>query len=478
MYINVFDSSVLMPTDHEPFLGRVSELKLLEDAYRGRASAFIPIYGRRRVGKSELILHFLREHRGVYFLGKQAPGALQRVELLQVAAAALGEPLLAAAAFENWGDALTAIVDRWKGPGKLVIALDEFQWTVGASPELPSVVQGLWDRNWKNSNRVMLIVCGSYVGFMEREVLGRRSPLFGRRTAQIQLKPFGYREAALFHPKYSRTDQARAYFICGGVPWYLKRFDPQRSIETNIALEILDPHGPLASEPNFLLREELREVERYSAVLGAIAIGHSTAISIAAYAGLAERALSYYVEGLIALGYVRRRYPLSEQKQTARGVRFVLDDPLLRFWFRFVYPNASYIAQMGPLRAFRDRVRGDLDAYFGLAFGLLCREALPHLYQREGITAAFEVGEYWAKDLQVDVVGLRDDRWIDLGECKWGERVGANAIKRELDAKVAHFPNQRNATIGGRIFTRKTGTPVARSQASPMRWHSLEDLYA
>jgi AAA+ ATPase superfamily predicted ATPase len=105
------------------------------------------------------------------------------------------------------------VVDRWKGPAKLSLVLDEFQWMVEASPELPSVLQELWDRRWRDSGRLLLVLCGSYVGFMEREVLGERSPLFGRRTAQIHLKPFPFREARLFHPTWSLADAARAYAI-------------------------------------------------------------------------------------------------------------------------------------------------------------------------------------------------------------------------------------------------------------------------
>ena len=207
------------------FVGRTAELGTLSAAYASAESGFVPIYGRRRVGKSELILRFLREHPGVYFLGKQAPAALQLREFLDEAAVVLGEPLLATASFDGWKSALSAVIDRWKQGGKLVLVFDEFQWTAWASPELPSVLQDLWDRRWRSSGKILLILCGSYVGFMEREVLGRKSPLFGRRTAQILLRPFGYREAALFHPSFSTVDRARAYFICGGVPWYLERFD-------------------------------------------------------------------------------------------------------------------------------------------------------------------------------------------------------------------------------------------------------------
>jgi len=454
------------------FIGREGELRLLESALRGDAGAFIPLYGRRRVGKSELILRFLEGRRGLYFLGKRAQGPLQVREFLGEAAAVMGEPLLASFPADHWKPALQAVVQRWKGPGKLILVFDEFQWTAEASPELPSVLQELWDRDWRRG-KVLLILCGSFVGFMEREVLGRKSPLFGRRTAQIHLKPFPYAEAARFHPAWSLEDRARAYFVCGGIPHYLRRFSQDHSVETNIAAELLDEHAPLFAEPDFLLREELRELENYGAILLALSSGAAASRDISRRAGIGDRALHYYLSQLVDLGYLRRRYPLTGRPPIARHVRYELDDPLLRFWFRFVYPNTSFLRQMGPERAWKDRIRPSIDAYWGSCFERLCREALPHLYARERVSTSFDVGTYWDPSVQLDVVGLRNDGWTDLGECKWGGSPSPSALVRELEAKAALYPNSRGATIGRRLFTRGH----VRNPPAGARWHALADLY-
>jgi AAA+ ATPase superfamily predicted ATPase len=458
------------------FIGRREELRVLTEAYERPGSAFIPIYGRRRVGKSELILRFMKDRPGIYFLGKKAPAGLQIREFLEEAAAILGEPLLASFPAESWSAALDAAVSRWRSGGKLILAFDEFQWTAEASPELPSVLQERWDRAWRDAGDVVLILCGSYVGFMEREVLGKKSPLFGRRTAQIPLRPFGYREAAEFHPRYSLLDQARVYFLCGGVPLYLRCFSEDRSIESNLVHELLDEYAVLHREGDFLLREELREVESYYAVLLAVASGEPSGQAIARATDLDPRSLHYYLQQLIELGYLQRRYPLSGDRPAARHVRYDLADPLLRFWFRFVFPNTSYIRHMGAERALRDRIRPHLDPYFGHGFERLCREALPWLYRREGVTAGFEVGEFWSKDVQIDVVGLRDDGWTDLGECKWGPMRSPAAAVRELEEKVRRYPNRRGATLGRRIFARQK-PPTGETGPAGVRWHGLEELY-
>ena len=458
------------------FVGRVHELDLLAKALRSPRSEFIPIYGRRRVGKSELILRFLADRPGVYFLGRQAPAVLQVREFLGESARALDMPLLASLRVSSWDEALRTVVEQWgkAHPGaKLIVALDEFQWTAASSPGLVSDLQRCWDRHWKDACNIVLVLCGSYLGFMEREVLGSRSPLFGRRTAQIHLQPFGYREASLFHPRWSLADQAKAYFLVGGLPQYLLCLDDSRSIEQNIRRELLEEFAPLFHEPTFLLRAELREIAPYQAILFAVASGRSTVREIGAATELPERNLHYYLQQLVQLGYLARRYPLESRRPSRRTLRFVMDEPLLRFWFRFLFPNLSLLRSGGADLAFAERIAPSLDAWFGHGFERLCREALPVLYRQEGVTAGFEIGEFWSPKTQIDVVGLREDGWTDLGECKWGTVRSPRALESELEGKVADYPNSRGASVGRRYFVRRKPPSRARDD----RWHSLEDLY-
>ncbi|MBI3269956.1 MAG: ATP-binding protein [Planctomycetes bacterium] len=460
------------------FIGRTRELAVLESAFRAPGSAFLPIYGRRRVGKSELILHFLRGKPAVYAVGKTAPAESQIREFLRAAAAALREPLLATFPAPDWGAALRVVVERGPRRGKLILALDEFQWMAQASPELPSVLQGLWDREWRGGTEVLLILCGSYMGFMERDLLGKKSPLFGRRTGQILLKPFGYREAARFHPGLSAADHARIYFLCGGIPLYLRSFSRERSVDTNITATLLDEYAPLYREPDFLLREELRELEHYYAILLALASGAAPSRVISARTGIGDRSLHYYLSRLEELGYLARRYPLTGRPPVQRQVRYRLEDPLLRFWFRFVWPNVSLILRLGPNRAFAELVRPELEAYWGSCFERLCREALPALHAAEGVAAACEIGEYWDAATQIDLVALRNDGWTEIGECKWGAVRSTRALAAELEARVAGYPHERKASLGRRIFTRNRLDAVPAAAAAPVRLHCLEDLYA
>lgn len=435
------------------FIGRTHELTLLEQQRSAPGGAFVPVYGRRRIGKTELLRHFSAKHRGVFYVGKVAPASLQLKEFLLEASMTFNEPLLADVAVESWKKALELVVGQWKGPGKLVLIFDEFQWTVEASPELPSVLQELWDRSWKRSGRVMLIVCGSYIGFMEREVLGHKSPLFGRRTAQIHLKPFSFVEARQFHPHASVEQQALTWFVCGGVAQYQAAFDGRASFRQNVERTLLDEFAPLFREPEFLLREELRDVAPYHAVLMAIALGAHTPKDIAKLSGVPERNLHYTFEQLISLGYVSRKYPVTGLKPRRTDVRFVLDDALLRFWFRFIFPHRSQLAQLEPSLAYERLVEPQLEAWAGTCFERLCREALPQLLLEEGVKAGVEVGGYWTREVEIDVVAVRTDGVTELGECKWGACTAAE-LSRELSRKVELYENPKNNTIRRHAFVR------------------------
>ncbi len=457
------------------FIGRQKELKMLKQAYDSPDSVFIPVYGRRRVGKSELIIKFLNDKPGLYFLGKQAPAELQIKEFLQEAAAALQEPLLASYSTANWKEAIESTTGRWKTSEKLILVFDEFQWTAASSPELPSVIQELWDRKWRDAGNIMLILCGSYIGFMERAILGKKSPLFGRRTGQIFLKPFNYKEAAEFHPSFSLKAVAETYFICGGIPLYLRYFSSDRSIEMNIMDNFMNEFAPLFRESDFLLREELRDLGNYYALLMTVAQGYNTHNEISASSGIKRQSIHYYLTQLSELGWLSRRYPLTEKSPVQRHVRWVLDDPILRFWFHFIFPNMSYVLQMSTERAFKDRIGPHLASYFGLCFERLCREALPVIYEREGVKTSYKIGEYWDRRTQIDIVGLRDDGWTDLGECKWGKLKSTTAPLDQLEEKVKSYPNERNATICRRVFTLN---PMKKKNKFNCRFHSLEDMYA
>lgn len=436
-----------------PFVGREAESAALERRYAARVAALIPVYGRRRVGKTELLLRFVAGKPAVYFTASDKLRTLQIGDFMRAAAEWLESAALAEAAPGNWEAALRLVVGAAPREGKLVLVVDEFQWACQSSPELPSVLQRLWDREWQHNGRLMIILCGSFVGFMEREILGSRSPLYGRRTADLKLEPFGFREAAQFHPRWSLEEQARAYFVCGGIPAYLRRFEQDLSVAQNIAREFFEIDAYFQREPDFLLREELAEVRQAASVLEAVALGRRGQGEIARAIGLSTSALAPHLRNLTQLGYLERIVPLSPQRVPRTAVVYRIADPLLRFWFRFLEPNWSALRRHTAEQAFQQIVAPQWEAYCGEGFERLCREALPALYAEERVSGRFEVGEYWDRSVQIDVVGLRSDAWVDLGECRWPSRSSLVEAARELAARAAHYPSD-GRTVRQLLFVR------------------------
>lgn len=461
-----------MIAPHPGFIGRTAELAALERHHAGRRSALIPVYGRRRVGKTELLLRFIADKPAVYFSATQKLRGPQIADLMRAAAASLARPELAEASPQSWEAALRLVVGAAPKGKKLVLVLDEFQWLCESSPDLPSILQRLWDLEWQRGNHLVLVLCGSFIGFMEREVLGARSPLHGRRTADLRIQPFGFREAAGFHPRWSREEQARAYFVCGGIPAYLQRLDPQRSVWQSLASEFFELDGFFQREPDFLLREELAEVKQAASVLEAIALGRRAQGDIARAVGLSASALAPHLKNLVGLGYLERIAPLSPRPPPRTAVVYRIADPLLRFWFRFVEPHASTSRRLPAAQAVEQLVAPQWEAFCGGGFERMCREALPLLHDAEGGPGTARIGEYWDRDNQIDVIGLRADGWIDVGECKWADRAPLADAVRELHARAGRYP-AGDRTVCPRLFLRR----APRSPPAGVTVHDLAALY-
>jgi AAA+ ATPase superfamily predicted ATPase len=220
-----------------------------------------------------------------------------------------------------------------------------------------------------------------------------------------------------------------------------------------------------------LLREELADIKQAASVLEVIALGRRTQGDIARAVGLSTSALAPHLKNLVALGYLERVAPLSPRRPPRTAVVYRVADAILRFWFRFVEPNASMLRRISPERAVEQLVTPHWEAFCGEGFERLCREAMPHYYDDEGVTGRFDVGEYWDRDIQVDVVGLRSDGWVDLGECKWATHPTPAEAARELQLRAGRYPSQ-SLTVRCHLFLRR-----ATRGRSAFAIHSLADLY-
>jgi AAA+ ATPase superfamily predicted ATPase len=414
------------------FVNRVSELELLEKHFQsGRAELFV-LYGRRRVGKTELLAHFCQEKRHIFFVADQVPEQTQRAHLSQTINDAIFGAGQVNAIYNTWDDLLNTLAKQSQSE-RLVVVLDEFPYLVASDPSISSILQRIWDHTMKNS-QIMLILNGSYIGMMEETVLGYQAPLYGRRTAQYLLEPLEFMDAQQFFPSYTAEDRLRAYAVYGGTPAYLQTIQPEKSLQVNILDSILTRGSVLYDEVRFVLQQELREPRNYYAVLQAIASGNTRQNEIKQAAGLDN--IAQYLETLQQLHLVERVVPVTESQphKSRRGI-YRLKDNFLRFWFRFVLPSRSQLERGAKQMIFDTAIAPELDNFTSITFEQACRQ----YFWRNGLKGRLpfqpkQIGGWWQANQEIDIVLLNDTHTM-LVECKWSQRPVGMDILEQLEGK-------------------------------------------
>lgn len=286
----------ILRMDGTGFLNRHDELAALQDHWSRRGASFFVVWGRRRVGKTELLGHFARDRRALYFEATDTTERAQLEGLSEELAATTGRQLYAQAPLPTWRAALTAIAELARaGDGPLLVVLDEFQYLAERQRELPTLL----NRWWRETGRtlpLMLVIAGSALSFFRDEVLAGR--MYGRRTGQLAVRPFDYRAAALFAPGRSPEDLVRTYAICGGMPYYLQAFGEDAPLADHILRHVLYRDGFLHEEAELLLRQELAEPRAHVAVLEAVARGRTRTSQIANATGLSSSQASQVLGAL------------------------------------------------------------------------------------------------------------------------------------------------------------------------------------
>lgn len=372
------------------FVGRDRELAVLEEMAASNQAELFVLYGRRRVGKTELLQRLCEGRRAVYFLAAQ----VREKDSLRAFRDALkdglgGDSLVEGIEFPDWSTALGFAAER-AGDDRLVVVLDEFPYLCDSSKGLPSQVQQFWDTRGKKS-QMMLVLCGSQVSFMEKEVLAERSPLFGRRTGQRRLEPLEPIDALQFFPNWSVKERLTAFGILGGMPAYLRRFDDRRSLEENLLKEVLRPEGYLFDEVTFLLRSELTSPTTYNSILAAVAAGSTKVGDIALTVGVDSPTAGKYLHVLRELRLVAREIPVTDPDplRSRRG-RYRIADRFVAFHFRHLQPNVSLVHAGRGARVLEEFIAPDLPRLYDEARVDLI---LSHLRREAGEVLGDEVVE-------------------------------------------------------------------------------------
>lgn len=420
------------------FLCREKELNVLNKRYKKNGLECIIIYGRRRVGKTAIINEFTKDKPTIYFpaLNTNAQGNLTA---LSKAIYAYHHPdTQSAPVYRSFDDAFSEVTRIAKESERVIFVIDELPYLAKADDSIPSRLQHLLDHDWANTE-LFLILCGSSMSFMEKDVLSEKSPLFERRTAQLRIDPLSYLDTARFHPELSNQDNALIYGITGGVPHYINKLDVTGSIKDALLENLLDTSSYLFEEPENLLKQELRELAVYNAIITAIANGATRQNEIADKAGLERSVCSKYLKVLNNLGIIHRIEPVVNK--SSRKSFYRITDHFFRFWYRFVPGNMMAISAGTIGRTYEASVGSYLSVYMGLVFEDICRQYLI-MHPEKLPFPISEIGEWWGahpvkkKEIQLDIVAVsakanntRSGRQYIIGSCKYkNEEIGTDEL--------------------------------------------------
>lgn len=449
------------------FINREAEREQLEQLYRSQEAQLFILYGRRRVGKTELLRFFCADKPHIFFVATLSSDASQLAAFSQDIWRFLHGEVVEGFTFPTWEAAFNALATL---PGRPVVVLDEITYLIEGNKSIPSILQKVWDERLRDSG-IFLVLCGSYMGIIEREILNYRAPLYGRRTGANYLRPLHLPAAAAFFPGYSASEQIEAWAVLGGMPYYLRIFSDQQDIYANIHQHILSNQGTLHNEPQLLLMEELRDPRNYFSILRAIAQGRTRLNEIAQAVGEKDgRTVTRYLDILRQMRVVDREVSVTEQQpeKSRRGI-YQLQDAFLRFWFRFVHPNQGSLGMGLSAAVLEQRVRPGFDQFMGYAFEDASQEYLARLAQGGQLSFLPErIGRWWLADEEIDVVAINHtDRALLVGECKWTSRpVGVN-ILADLQRKTQRLMGDGEwSQVAYALFARSGFTPALQEVAA------------
>ncbi len=421
------------------FIGREAELKFLQDKFDNENGQLVVLYGRRRVGKTETLREFCKGKQHVFYSCTQST---DKVQLSKFSKHILKEDIPAKqyiSEFADWESAFRSVLDFPFGDQKKLLIIDEFPYMCKGNKSIPSVLQNLWDAELKDKN-VMIVLCGSAMSFIEKELLAEKNPLYGRATGIYKMTEMGFYDAVKFFPNYSDRDKVLAYSILGGIPHYLRQFSSKLSLAENIKRNILTKGSVLYSEVDFLLHQELRETPIYNSIIEAVALGNTKLNDISQKSLVEDTSkTSVYLKNLIELGIVEREFSVdSKSKEKANSNRgtYRLTDNFFRFWYAFGFTNFSQLED-GDVDGVYDYVIAPaLHEFASFTFEDVCKEFVREMQKKNELPFRYsKMGRWTGKttvrdkdapkgvrvvETEIDILGIgKGGKEYLVGECKF-----------------------------------------------------------
>jgi AAA+ ATPase superfamily predicted ATPase len=413
------------------FIDREKELEFLEQKRKESKAQMIILWGKRRVGKTELVKQFIKNRSHIYFLAESTHEKEQLKRFSLIVGEFFREPLLITRGFDSWEESFRYIREKNR---RFVLVFDEFPYLIQSNMAIPGLFQKAWDE-YLSQSKVYLILLGSSVAMMETEVLGYKAPLYGRRTGQWKIQAMPFIEIKDFRRSRSFEDQILHYSVAGGIPAYWQWFSKGRDFYQNLKNHVLKKGEPLYDEVEFILREELREPRYYFSLLQAIAQGKRRLSEIVNATGIQQPTANKYLGVLSDLDIIEREVPVTEEKplKSKKGL-YRIRDEFFQFWFRFVFPIRAEL-EMDNMDKVIERIKKEMPDYLSFVYE---KVALEIVKENSGLFFPFEhIGRWWDKYNEIDVVGVSNEfNSILFGEVKWSRKKVGENVFLELKKKA------------------------------------------
>lgn len=406
------------------FIGREYEIERLNKWYEEDRFHCIVMYGRRRVGKTRLLTEFSKGKNTIFHVSTEQSDT---IGLRTFSSQILSHYQMSrhTPEFASWEDAFSFIGEKAIDDQTLLI-LDEFPYMAKSHKGMLSILQNCIDHELTET-KLFIVLCGSSISFMEHEILSQKSPLFGRRTGQMEIGPLDFFHARHFFSSYDAQDSITAYGILGGIPQYLMQFPSEHSIDENMKYNLFEKSSYLFREPELLMKQELKSPAVYLSIIEAIASGASRLNNIATSIRESTAKTSVYMRSLIELRIVKRITPISEKK--SRRTIYRISDNLFAFFYRYISPYLSAIEQELGSQVYDEEIQGKISPYLGFVFEQVCKEYLIRRNKQKSLPfLLLDIGTWWGTDKgthqqeEIDIVGIGKNHML-FAECKYTNRL-------------------------------------------------------
>jgi len=435
------------------FINRQSELSFLEKLCKAPGFQFVPVYGRRRIGKTRLVQEFIKGKKAIYFLADSVSEREQLRNIGRLAGEYFKDSILTDAGFKDWRQFFSYIKEKHE---RLILVIDEFPYLVGSNPAISSIFQKGIDEYLRHTN-LFFVLMGSSIGMMEKEVLFHKAPLYGRRTASMEVKEMPFTALKDFFPGKTFDELVRIYAVFGSVPAYLEKLNPKHDIFANIAELILDKGTFFYSEIEYILREELREPRNYFVILRAIAQGKRKLSEIINETGFEKSLVSRYLDILRGLRFVEKDIPVTEKypEKSKQGL-YRLHDKFFSFWLKYVFPNRSRL-EIGREDHVLKIIKDSFEHHVSTVYEDVCLDLCRKLMADE-LMEYTQIGKWWHRNEEIDIVALDEGTGTAyFGECKWSNKKVGEDIYRELVRKSELVDRQNEKRNNRYILFSKSG---------------------